>query len=144
MKREGQRALLRAMGAGFATGLRSMTGPAATIVAGGNRFAPLAVAMALGEFVVDKLPGIPARVQPPGLAFRLLAGGFSGGVIARRADVAVPLGVLAGAIGALAGAYGGYRLRAYLTVGRGWPALPVALAEDAAAVGIARLATAVG
>lgn len=51
------------------------------------------------------------------------------------------IGGLFGGAGAVAGAFGGFRVREAATE-RGWPDLPTALAEDALALGLARTAQA--
>ena len=43
---------------------------------------------------------------------------------------------VAGGIGGVAGAFAGYHLRRWLTVGRGLPDLPIALLEDVVAIGL--------
>ncbi len=86
--------------------------------------------LALGEFVADKLPWIPVRVQPLPLAGRALTGALAGATAAagrRRVWVAAVLG--AGA--ALASAWAFYSLRRLATRRLGVPDRVVALAEDA-------------
>lgn len=111
-----------------------MTPIAAVLFAEDRLFAgPLAVAAA-GELLVDKLPIAPPRTVPAALVVRALSGGFCARRCAGRegAGLATALGVL----GALAGSFGGYAARKALTVGRGRPDLPVALLEDALAIGL--------
>src|SRR4051812_20081182 len=89
--------LVRALGAGVLTGIRSMAGPAfVTVDAGRNDRklegtvfellkkpeAPLVVgSMSVGEMVVDKLPFLPNRTDPLPLFGRLVLGGASGAVV---------------------------------------------------------------
>ncbi len=93
---------------------------------------------AAGEVVVDKLPATPSRLAPGPLAGRLISGSICGVVLARRGGKSPLLGAFLGAAGALFGAFGGYHARHALTTRVGLPDLPVALAEDALAVGVAR------
>ncbi len=58
---------LRALGIGAVSGLRSMTGPALTRIRAGGAPALVLPLLALGELVVDKLPGVPPRTAPPAL-----------------------------------------------------------------------------
>jgi uncharacterized membrane protein len=97
--------------------------------------------LAAGECVGDKLPIAPSRLSPPALAWRLIAGGSCGVVIAERNAGEGRFGFAAGAAGALAAAYIGYQLRRYLTKKVGLPDFPVALAEDGIAVASARALT---
>lgn len=94
-------------------------------------------AAAVGEYVGDKLPNTPARTSPVPLIGRLTLGGLVGAVVAtafRRPWIG---GVAMGALGALAGSYGGYHARRALTKEAGLPDLPVALSGDAASVTLA-------
>ena len=98
----------RSLGIGAVAGLRSMTAPAATLLAGDRPFAGLAILAGAGELIVDKLPVAPARTIPPAVAVRMLAGGFSGGAIAARFGGSRVLGIVLGALGAVAVTYLAY------------------------------------
>ena len=151
------RILLSCLLLGAASGLRSMAAPSQLSRALGDRAtrpaSPAAAALsrplvrtllgiaATGEMVVDKLPAVPDRIEPGPLMGRAVFGGFSAQVLAREAGAAASVGALAGALGAVAGAHGGYRLRRWLVSERGLPDAAVALAEDAAAVLLARQAS---
>jgi len=129
---------------GLANGQRTFTPPAAvTIAAAGSGLGlegtPLALlsskwtgvllgAAAIGEYVADKQPGIPARISPPGLAGRALGGALSGAAAARPGKAWLAAGI--GAAGALAGGYISYRVRMSLARALGRDK-PVAFAEDA-------------
>jgi uncharacterized membrane protein len=130
----------RALGIGAVAGLRSMTAPAATLLGGEHPYAGLALLAAGGELIVDKLPMIPARTMPPGLVFRMIAGGLSGGAIAARRERSRTVGIVAGVAGAVAATYLGYELRRTLTKKLGLPDILVALVEDGVAVWGARAA----
>jgi uncharacterized membrane protein len=84
--------------------------------------------LALGELVGDKLPTTPSRTAPPGLIARLVTGAVTGAAIAGGTGAAV------GAVGALAGTFGGYQARTGLVRALGTADLPIALLEDAVAV----------
>jgi uncharacterized membrane protein len=89
-------------------------------------------AAALGELINDKLPKTPSRKIPPQFATRVITGALSGAALgASRHQLAG--GLLAGAIGAVAGTLGGASFRGWLsrTIGKD---LPAALIEDAIAI----------
>ncbi len=124
---------LRATGIGLVTGLRSLTGPAATSIRSGGAPALVLPLLALGELVADKLPGIPARTAPPALAMRVLAGGWAGRRLVGKAGDG-RIGFALGALGAFGGAHLGLRLRRAAGHATGLPDPLIALAEDAVAV----------
>jgi len=129
---------------GLANGQRTFTPPAAvTIAAAGSGLGlqgtPLSFltskwtgaifsAAAIGEYMADKKPGIPARIAPAALAGRAIGGALSGAAAARPGRALLAAGI--GAAGALAGAYISYRARAALAKALGRDK-PVAFAEDA-------------
>ncbi len=90
---------------------------------------------AAGEFIGDKLPQTPARTQPGALVGRALSGALCGAALGRSAGRGARSGAAVGALGAVVGGYAFYYLRRYLTHEQGLPDLPVALAEDALALG---------
>lgn len=97
-----------------------------------NTFAVAAV----GELVGDKLPMTPARVSPAALSGRIVSGALCGAALSRSAREDSATGAVAGAVGAVVGAYAFYELRRALTERGGLPDVAVALAEDALALGI--------
>jgi uncharacterized membrane protein len=143
--------LLLALALGVLAGLRSMTPPA--VVAWAARLGyldldptPLAflgsalaawlfVAAALGELVGDKLPSTPNRTAPGPLVARLLTGALAGSALAAGAGGSLAGGAVAGALGAVVGAFGGYRTRTGLVRALGTPDYLVAVMEDVIAVG---------
>lgn len=131
--------LLRSALLGAAAGGRSMT-PIAALTAGSRGFVRLAAtAAALGELVVDKLPGTPSRVEPAPLGGRLVLGALAGGLYARRRGRNVVLPALVAGATAFAASYAGAGWRAYAA--RHQLAVPAALAEDAATLALAWAAT---
>jgi uncharacterized membrane protein len=94
-------------------------------------------AAAVGEYVGDKLPNTPDRTAPIPLAGRLALGGLLGAIVATAFRRPVAGGIAMGAIGAAAGAYGGFYARRGLTRCAGLEDLPVALTGDAAAAALA-------
>lgn len=90
--------------------------------------------LAIGELINDKLPKTPSRKAPPGFAARIVTGTLSG---AAFGAVSQPLfgSPVAGALGAVAGTLGGYEFRSRLVKAIGGKDLPIALLEDAIAVG---------
>jgi uncharacterized membrane protein len=137
---------------GCVCGLRSMTGPAVVCWAAhlgwlqldgtwlGFLHHPASLVvftlLAIGELIADKLPFIPKRTMIGPLAVRFVFGTACGYAVTLFAGHAVFPFALAGGLGGLAGGFGGYHLRRWLTAGRGLPDLPVALVEDLLAIGV--------
>jgi uncharacterized membrane protein len=101
---------------------------------------PITMTMAAGEMVADKLPFVPSRIKPLPLAGRGLLGGVAGAAVFKNAGRSIPLGLAIGASGAVAGSFGGYYARSFLSKRTGLPDLVWAVAEDALAIGLGRLA----
>jgi uncharacterized membrane protein len=143
------------LGIGVLAGLRSMTPPAAVSWAvhlgwlnlAGSRLANMGTTLAavvlailaFGELIADKLPFTPNRTAPGPLIGRILTGALCGAALAVAGGGALGMGVALGAIGAIAGTFGGYQVRRQLVKGAGLPDIVVALAEDLVAVGGALL-----
>ena len=85
--------------------------------------------LAIGELLADKLPFIPRRTMVGPLVVRVVSGALCCAAWAWWFP-----SVLMGGIGGIASAFAGYYFRRWLTVCRGLPDLPVALAEDAVAI----------
>ena len=142
--------MVEAFLAGVIAGLRSMTAPAAVSWAAhsgaidvrdtwlhflGAKATPyILTACAAAELVVDKLPGTPSRKAPPSFAARLASGALCGGALG-AAEGNMIAGMGAGLLGAVAGTLGGYEVRTRLARANGNHDLPIALLEDALAVG---------
>ena len=141
---------------GVATGMRSMTPMAAVAWAAQLRWpqlqqtglsfltAPLAAyiftAGAAIELVLDKLPFTPSRLGAFPLGARILFGGLAAAALYAAAQQSIAVGAVVGAVGGIAGSFAGYHVRHYLTASLKAPALLIALAEDALAIGIALFA----
>ncbi len=91
--------------------------------------------LAVGELIGDKLPKTPSRVSLFPLIGRGVFGAGCGAALATIAGAALPVGILLGAVGAVVGAYSGFLLRRTLTRPGRLPDFPVALVEDAIAIG---------
>ena len=129
--------LLFAFGIGFVSGLRAFTSLAALmLVRGGLPGIVLAVA-AVGEYIADASPKIPSRTALPSIVVRPVSGAIAGWLIAVPHGGSPVAGAVVGAIGALAGTYGGHAVRV-VAVAKIGP-IPAALAEDVVAIGLAAL-----
>jgi uncharacterized membrane protein len=147
--------LLLVFGIGVVAGLRSMTAPAVVAWAAhlgwihlsGSPLAfmgsPWAVGIftlgALGEFIADQLPSTSARTAAVGLTARIVVGLLTGACLAVAGGASYWLGALIGAIGAIAGAFGGYQARVRLVRGLHVPDAAVAIPEDLVAIGLGLL-----
>lgn len=119
---------------GATTGIRSTSGTFAAKW-GDSHHVPIGPAMALGgEMVADKLPFVPARTTPGGLAPRL-----GGAIYAVRAAVKQPspvaYAIAAGA--AIATAFAATSLRKAIREKTKIPDVFIGLAEDALVAGLA-------
>jgi uncharacterized membrane protein len=135
---------------GAIAGLRSVTAPA--VVIWGARVgwlhpenswlsyinAPItpyiASALAIGELIADKLPKTPSRKALGPFIARVLFGGLCGAALGAQSDLLLG-GLVAGALGAVAGTLGGYEARRRLVRATGGKDFPIALLEDAIAIG---------
>ncbi len=135
---------------GIFAGLRSLTAP--TVVAWAVHLgrlkldAPLAhigdkvsvtifTILAVGELIADKLPQTPSRTAALGLGARIVTGGLTGACVAAAGGGQAILGALLGAVGGVAGAFGGYQARTRLVKALGVPDFVIALTEDVVAIG---------
>lgn len=91
---------------------------------------------ALGEIVNDKLPKTPSRLVPPQQIARMTTAGFVGLVVAQPLLLSPILAIVAGAIGAAVGTYSGWFVRSRTVAALKCPDLPIALVEDAVAIGL--------
>ena len=95
---------------------------------------------AVGEYIGDKLPKTPPRIDLFPLLARLIFGGLVGAIIATALHGSLLEGIILAVVNAFLGAFGGYFLRKMIGERTGWPDLPIAFAEDAVAIGAAILA----
>ncbi len=135
---------------GVVVGLRSMTAPAAVSWAarlgwlhlentwlaflGFAAIPYILTVLAIGELIADKLPRTPSRKAPVGFVARLVSGALCGAALGATSGGLI-LGLAAGALGAVAGTLGGYEFRTRLVKAIGGKDLPIALLEDAIAIG---------
>jgi uncharacterized membrane protein len=89
------------------------------------------------ELVVDKLPGTPSRLDPPGLTGRLISAGLAAAVLARSEHRGPIPSVLTASAAALVAAKICHDARAALA--RRLPDPLVGVAEDALAIGLAAI-----
>jgi uncharacterized membrane protein len=90
--------------------------------------------LAVGELIADKLPKAPSRKAPPGFITRIVTGALSGAALGATGG-SWAIGLAAGMIGAVVGTLGGYDFRVRLVRATGGKDLPIALLEDAIAIG---------
>lgn len=143
---------------GIAAGLRSLTAPAVASLAarfgwlglggtplgfmGSAAAAAVFPILAAGEYVYDLLPVATRRTEAMPLIARIVMGGLSGACIAAGAGASLTAGAVAGGVGGLAGAFGGYIARKNLVRSLGVKDAAVAIPEDLVAIGLAVLAVA--
>ena len=148
----GTAVLSLALGIGVVAGLRSLTAPAVLAWAAhigwinlhGSPLAFMESAWAVGiftllalvELVADQLPGTPARTAPVGLSARIVTGALSGACLAIAGGATIWLGALAGVVGGIAGAFGGYQARVGLVRRLHVPDFAIAVPEDLVAIGL--------
>jgi uncharacterized membrane protein len=135
---------------GVIAGLRAMTAPAAVSWAArlgwlhlentwlaflGFAATPYIFSvLAIGELIADQLPKTPSRKAPPGFITRILTGALCGAALGATGASWIG-GLVAGVIGAIVGTLGGYEFRVRLVKATGGKDLPIALLEDAIAIG---------
>jgi uncharacterized membrane protein len=90
---------------------------------------------ALVELTADKLPKTPSRTTPAPLTFRLVTGALSGAALGIAGSQSVAFAAVLGAIGATAGAFGGYQVRHKLVTSLHVRDYGVAVLEDLVAIG---------
>jgi uncharacterized membrane protein len=91
--------------------------------------------LALAEIINDKLPATGSRLAPPSLVIRSITGALAGSGLAIAAQQSLFLGIVVAVVGALAGSFVGYQVRHQIVAGLKIPDFPVALLEDAIAIG---------
>ena len=98
---------------------------------------PAAAVADAGELVADKLPTTPSRLEPPGLAGRVVSASLAAAVLARSGHRRPIPAMAVASAAALAAAKVCHDARAALA--RHLPDPVVAVAEDALAIGLAAL-----
>ena len=147
--------MLLVFGIGVTTGLRCMTAPAVVAWAahlgwinlsgsplafmGSVWAAGIFTLLALTEYVVDQLPSTAARTTAGPLTTRIVVGLLTGACLGIGEGASLWVGALIGALGAVAGAFGGYQARVRLVRGLHVPDAAVAIPEDLVAVGLGLL-----
>ena len=96
-------------------------------------------ALALGEFVGDKLPMTPNRTALFPLLARIAFGGLVGAMAATGLNGSAPEGIFLGAVSALVGTFVTYQIRNLLVCKQGFKDFNVAIVEDLVVVGVAVL-----
>jgi uncharacterized membrane protein len=149
------RTLALAAGLGALAGLRTFTPPSIVSQAARRNLLPLRhsplkflrsaasantfAALAAGELVGDKLPFMPSRLEPGGLAGRMATGALCGAAMVaasrNRNGGAIATGAALGAVAAIAGAFAGYHLRRQLGQKLDIPDPAIAVIEDMVALG---------
>ena len=147
--------LLLVFAIGVTAGLRTMTAPAVVAWAAHLGWihlsgSPLAfmgsvwavelfTLGALVEYVVDQLPSTPPRTGARGLTARIITGLLAGASVGLAAGASLWVGAVLGAVGAIAGAFGGYEARVRLVRGLHVPDAVIAIPEDLVAIGLGLL-----
>ena len=147
--------LLLMFGIGVVAGLRSVTAPAVVAWAAhmgwidlsGSPLAFMGSVWAVGiftlgalaEFVADQLPATPARTAVVPLIARMVMGFLTGACLGAAGGASLWLGALTGAIGAIAGAFGGYQARIKLVRALHVSDIAIAIPEDLVAIGLGLL-----
>lgn len=143
-----QKTLLQIAGIGWVAGMRSMAGPALASTYLREHFirrllaqpahalsarpaANLIRVMALGELIVDKLPYVPNRTDPPSLIGRTLSGALAGAALSAAHRERREVGALLGGLVAAVSTFVMFHVRTGITRNTSVPDLPVGLAEDA-------------
>jgi uncharacterized membrane protein len=96
----------------------------------------------IGEFFGDKLPSTPSRLERRSLGSRITLGTIAGLAAGTEGRGAAPRigGAIAGAVGAVAGSFGGYHTRKFAAQASGLPDPAVAVVEDLTAAAISKKA----
>jgi uncharacterized membrane protein len=142
------RTIGRSLAIGAATGGRSFSGIAAVSLSStpderplGSPVAKVLVGLlAVGELVLDKSPKAPDRLEWRGLAGRIVFGGASAGLLARRHGAPTFPQFVVGMSAALTAAFAGHWGRSRLA-GRFGADLPGALIEDGVVQSLAWVAS---
>ncbi|MDR5729277.1 MAG: DUF4126 family protein [Terriglobia bacterium] len=91
--------------------------------------------LAVGELIADKMPNTPSRLKPPGMIGRVIFGFICGMVSGQAWGANWETCAAIGLVGAILGALLGYEVRKGWVHTFHWHDFPVALIEDAVAIG---------
>ncbi len=94
---------------------------------------------ALGEYIADLLPATPKRTGAFPLVARMVVGLLTGASVAIAGGFLLWVGLLGGAMGSIAGTFGGYRARVGLVRALHVPDAAIAIPEDVVALGLGLL-----
>jgi uncharacterized membrane protein len=143
--------LIQAIGLGVLAGMRSLSAPAVVSQHLSHHHAPdslgtplnflakpqianLLKVPAAGELVLDKLPMTPSRIEFPAIFGRIGSGAVVGATLYRAHGKNLFIGLVVGALSALASTYAAYYLRRTLGEQFDIPDLALGIAEDALVV----------
>lgn len=143
---------IKAICIGIIAGMRSMSAPAIvsnSLAAqhsqtlddsslkfmGSEKVAKVFTVAAMGEMVADKLPIIPARIEPGPLTGRIISGALCGATICTAEGESAKVGAIVGGLSALASAYAFYHLRRKIAETKVVTDIVIGLSEDALVIG---------
>jgi len=142
-----------AFGIGFASGLRSLTPPAVVAWAahlgwlnlnnsplafmGSTTAVVIFSLLALFELFMDLQPSTPKRTAPAPLIARILMGALCGACLCAASNQSLIMGAILGGVGAVIGAFAGYKIRRRLVSALNTKDIFIALLEDLVTIGLA-------
>ncbi len=151
MKRNQTTELMLASALGTLSGMRSMSGPLFGALLrnlnedesgplgdrlNGKKVVSALSALALGEVIADKIPGVGDRTAPIPLLGRMACGALAGAMVCGEKQTdRIAMTASAGAVAALAGTFAAFQIRRSLSQDLGIPDTILALAEDALVYG---------
>ncbi|MDQ2901268.1 MAG: hypothetical protein M3Y07_15935 [Acidobacteriota bacterium] len=94
----------------------------------------IALALAAGELIADKLPSAPNRTSAGSLAARVVSGALCGAAVYSSNRRPIATGALLGGLGAIAGSFAGYEARRRLGHRLEIPDAAIAVLEDGLAM----------
>jgi len=142
-----------AFGIGFASGLRSLTPPAVVAWAahlgwlnlnnsplafmGSTTAVVIFSLLALFELFMDLQASTPKRTAPAPLIARILMGALCGACLCAASNQSLIMGAILGGVGAVIGAFAGYKIRRRLVSALNTKDIFIALLEDLVTIGLA-------
>jgi uncharacterized membrane protein len=147
--------LALACGIGIVAGLRSLTAPAVVAWAahlgwlnlqgssvafmGSTAAVAIFSLLAIGEWLADRVPGVPRRTAIAPLVARVCTAALCGACLAAAAHQSLLPACLLASVGAVIGAFAGYEIRRRLVSQLRLKDFIVAICEDLIALGLACL-----